>query len=165
MRVIEEGLLKDFLMEACPVEASSHTECDIMLEGLIAGSGHNAIGVVSLVEYETLKDHLSIYFDSFALNAHVPQSCVAGEMIDGLAVRRKQDDFQVIEVRVSWRPEATAFCGDGKVESRGKVTVARAVVRRNDTSGIAQSGCQFHARLDSGNRLLQAYQAIRHIRR
>src|ERR1700730_1764147 len=58
--MIKETLLEDFLMQPRAVKAYGHTQFDIAAQGFIAGSSHNPIGVVTLIEHQALEQFLAV---------------------------------------------------------------------------------------------------------
>ena len=74
--MVEEALLEDLLVEACPVEACSHREPDVVLERLVGGCAPVAIRIEALVEDEALIELLAIEIDPVALDFDGPEACV-----------------------------------------------------------------------------------------
>src|SRR2546430_682674 len=76
VRMVEEPLLEDFLMQPRSIEPRFQTEFDIAAQRLIGRSGHHAVGPVALIQHEALKDGLAVDPDLLAFNRDGTQARV-----------------------------------------------------------------------------------------
>src|SRR5581483_2167660 len=110
--IIEKALLKDFLVEARAVKSHLQAQLNIALEGLIAWRRHDAIGIIPLIEHQTLENSFPIDFDGFALNGYGTQTGITTQSINRFTLRIEQCYLQIIKMRIIRRPETATLSGN-----------------------------------------------------
>ena len=120
---------------------------------LVAGRGHDAVGIVALVEHQPLEDRLAVDLDRLAVDGEAAQPGVAARAVDHVASGVEQVDVQVVQVRVFDRPQPAALGGMGR-SRRGTKSASAAhsaattspassfrVARRRSPAACRVSGC------------------------
>src|SRR5215472_2164710 len=102
--MIQEALLKDLLMQASAVKTSREAQFDIVLQCLVTRRGQHTIGIIALVENQSLEDDLVVDFDGFAIDGDAAQACIACHMVYSISGSVEQLHFQVVQVWVLRRP-------------------------------------------------------------
>ena len=60
--MVKEAFFEHLLVQTCAVETSRETQFDVTDQRLFARCRHNAIGIITLVEHETLEDRPTVSF-------------------------------------------------------------------------------------------------------
>jgi len=117
--VIEEARLERFLVEPSPVEPHLLGDLDVFDQRVVGGCSVEAVRVVALVEDETLKVGFTVEIDAVVPQCHRPETEVALDRVDGLAVDYQLEGL-VVEVRLFGRP----VVGLVDVEREGRMAAA-----------------------------------------
>ena len=78
--------------------------------------GHDAVGIVALIEHEPLEDRLAVQLDDRPLDADPAQPRVAGRPIHDDTVRIHQRHVEVVQERIGRAPQAAAIFGHQQIE-------------------------------------------------
>ena len=114
-------------MQARAVESRRHAEFDIFDQRGIAWRRHDAVGIIALIEHETLEDRLAIYLDRHPVDRNGAHSGVALGAIDNSPARVNKRDLQIIQMRITDRPELEPVIGNRQIEPWRQIKLRRSI--------------------------------------
>ena len=127
--MIQEAFFKDLLMQARAVEARRHAQLNIFYQRGVAGRGHDAIGIIALIQHQPLEDRGPIDLDCHAFDADAAHAGIAGRAVNHGAGCIHQLNRQVIQMRIADSPELEPLVRHGQVQPRRQVIFGRAFCR------------------------------------
>ena len=80
--MVQKALFEHFLVQTRPVEADIEAALNIGNQSRVCRSGHDAVGIVTLVKHGALEKRLAVDFDFEAVNPNASQAGVAGRAVN-----------------------------------------------------------------------------------
>ena len=100
------ALLEDLLVQACSIEAHSLAHGNVLLECLVGRSRPDAVGIVALVEHQTLEVRLVVEVEVAVLDVYLAHAHVAAHLVDDFSLGIPYRVFHVVEVGIFGTPQA-----------------------------------------------------------